>query len=177
MDIVGEVVELEPDVEVSQAVVLCHAVVVDAGVLLRDGHGASHDVEHPQELHTDTVGHGGPGDAQPRHRRRLPPCAEPGGDVHGLVVQGHLETVVVAVPFHGLLGANEQTVVGEADTEGLDPGEVASRDRVMVAAELGVDVQIGVGEDAEVLVLPAVEVEVVAVAAGEARVAAGDAGV
>jgi len=68
-------------------------------------------------------------------------------------------------------------VVREADAERLDPGEVAAHGRVALADEVGVDVEAGVGDDAEVLVLLAVEVEVVAVGAGEARVAAGDAGV
>jgi hypothetical protein len=46
----------------------------------------------------------------------------------------------------------------------------------VVADEVGVDVEARVGDDAEVLVLASVEVEGVAVAAGEARVAAGGAG-
>jgi len=46
----------------------------------------------------------------------------------------------------------------------------------VVADEVGVDVDAGVGEDAEAPVLVAVEVEGVAVAAGEARVAARGAG-
>jgi len=68
-------------------------------------------------------------------------------------------------------------VVSEADAELLDPGEVAPHARVALADEVGVDVQVGVGEDAEVLVPLAVEVEVVAVAAGEAGVASRHAGV
>ena len=66
-------------------------------------------------------------------------------------------------------------VVAEGDAQRLHPGEVAVEGRVVVADEVGVDVEVGVGDDAEVLVLLAVEVEGVSVAAGEARVAAGGA--
>jgi hypothetical protein len=80
-----------------------------------------------------------------------------------------VEDVVVVVLLGGF--------GGEEHAEGLDPGEVALQLRVVVADEVGVDVEVPVGDDAEVLVSLAVEVEVVAVAAGEARVAARHAGV
>ncbi|KAG2552731.1 hypothetical protein PVAP13_9KG480300 [Panicum virgatum] len=111
------------------------------GVLLRDGHHAGHDVQHPGELHPHAVGRGGPRHRQPRHGGRLPARAGLGGDADGLVVQGQLQAVHVAAPPGRLGGA-----------------------------------QVGVGEDAEVLVPLAVEVEVVAVAAGEAGVASRHAG-
>jgi len=60
-------------------------------------------------------------------------------------------------------------VVREADAQRLDPREVAVRGRVVVADEVRVDVEAGVGDDAEVLVLLAVEVEGVAVGAREPR--------
>jgi hypothetical protein len=51
-------------------------------------------------------------------------------------------------------------VVGkEADAQRLDPGEVAARGGVVVADEVCVDVEASVGEDAEVPVPAAVEVE------------------
>ncbi|KAG2634430.1 hypothetical protein PVAP13_2NG257506 [Panicum virgatum] len=112
------------------------------GVLLRDGHHAGHDVQHPGELHP----HG------------QPARAGLGGDADGLVVQGQLQAVHVAAPPGRLGGAQVETVVGEADAELLDPGEVAPHARVALADEVGVDVQAGVGEDAEVLVPLAVEV-------------------
>jgi hypothetical protein len=68
-------------------------------------------------------------------------------------------------------------VVSKADAERLDPGEVTSNADVVAADEVGVNVEIGIRDDAKVLVLPTVEVEVVSVAAGEARVAAGDTGI
>uniref|UniRef100_J3L884 Uncharacterized protein n=1 Tax=Oryza brachyantha TaxID=4533 RepID=J3L884_ORYBR len=157
MDVVGEVVELEAEVEVREAVLLGDAVVVDARVLLRDGHHVGHDVEHAGELHPHAVGRGGPGDGQAGRSGGLPARAELGGDVDGRAVEGELEAVDVA--------------------EGLDPGEVAAHGGVALADEVRVDVEVGVGDDAEVLVLLSVEVEVVAVAAGEARVAARHAGV
>jgi len=147
------------------------------GVLLRDGHHAGHDVQHPGELHPHAVGRGGPRHRQPRHGGRLPARAGLGGDADGLVVQGQLQAVHVAAPPGRLGGAQVEAVVGEADAERLDPGEVAPHARVALADEVGVDVQVGVGEDAEVLVPLAVEVEVVAVAAGEAGVASRHAGV
>uniref|UniRef100_A0A453GJ40 Uncharacterized protein n=1 Tax=Aegilops tauschii subsp. strangulata TaxID=200361 RepID=A0A453GJ40_AEGTS len=174
--VVGEVVELEPDVEVREAVARPRdAIVVDARVLLGDRHHVGHDVEHAPQVHPHSVGGRGPRDGQPWHRGRLPPCADLDRDLDGRVVEGHLEVVDVAVPAGGILGSHEETVVGEADAEGLDPGEVAAHGGVALADEVGVDVEVGVGDDAEVLVLLAVEVEVVAVAAGEARVTAGHA--
>ena len=47
----------------------------------------------------------------------------------------------------------------EADAQRLDPGEVLARGRVVVADEVRVDVEASVGENAEVLVPAAVEVE------------------
>ncbi|KAG2634429.1 hypothetical protein PVAP13_2NG257506 [Panicum virgatum] len=72
------------------------------GVLLRDGHHAGHDVQHPGELHP----HG------------QPARAGLGGDADGLVVQGQLQAVHVAAPPGRLGGA--QAGVGE-DAEVLVP--------------------------------------------------------
>jgi hypothetical protein len=74
-------------------------------------------------------------------------------------------------------GADVEAVVREADAQRLDPREVAVGGPVVVADEVRVDVEAGVGDDAEVLVLFAVEVEGVAVGAREPRVAARHAGV
>jgi hypothetical protein len=176
--VVGEVVELEAEVKVREAVVLRDTIVVDAGVLLADGHDSGHDVEDTLELHPDAVGGGGPSDGEAWHGGGLPHGAGFSPDFDGRAVEGQLETVDVIVPLGGLLGAHvEAVVVGEADAEGLDPDEAAAHGGVALADEMGVDVEVGVGDDAEVLVLLAVEVEVVVVAAGEAWVAAGDTGV
>ncbi|KAB8085381.1 hypothetical protein EE612_008203, partial [Oryza sativa] len=177
MDVVGEVVELEAEVKVREAVLLGDAIVVDARVMLGDGHHVGHDVEHAGELQPHGVGGGGPGDGEAGHGGGLPARAELSWNVDGRAVEGELEAVDVAVPLGGLEGAHVEAVVGEADAEGLDPGEVAAHGGVALADEVGVDVQVGVGDDAEVVVLLAVEVEVVAVAAGEPRVTARNAGI
>jgi hypothetical protein len=176
--VVGEAEEPEAQVEVREAVVLRHAVSVDARVLVADGHHVGHDVERAPELHPDAVGGGGPGDGEPGHGRGLPRGAGLGRDADGRAVEGQLDAVHVVAPPGRPLGAQVQAVVaGEADAQRLDPREVAAHGRVALADEVRVDVEAGVGEDAEVLVLLPVEVEVVAVAAREARVAAGHAGV
>ncbi|BAH92898.1 Os05g0107201 [Oryza sativa Japonica Group] len=82
---------------------------------------------------------------------------------------------LAAPPMTGMLEGEAVVAGAEEDAERLDPGEVAGHGGVALADEVGVDVEGGVGEEAEVAVLLAVEVEVVAVAAGEAGVAAGDA--
>jgi hypothetical protein len=66
-------------------------------------------------------------------------------------------------------------VISKTDAEGLDPCEVTFRAGVVAADEVGIDMEVGVREDTKVLILPAMEVEVVAIAAGEAGVTAGDA--
>ncbi|GJN14057.1 hypothetical protein PR202_gb00833 [Eleusine coracana subsp. coracana] len=172
--VVAEVIELETEVKVGEAVVLSDTVVVDAGVLLADGHHIGHDVKDALELHPDSVGGRSPGDGQPRHSGGLPDGTSLSPDVDGCAVEGQLEAVDVVVPLGGLLGTHVEAVVGEADAEGLDPGEVAAHGRVALADEVGVDVEVGVGDDAEVLVLLSVKIEVVAVTTGEAWITAGD---
>ncbi|GJM88256.1 hypothetical protein PR202_ga04296 [Eleusine coracana subsp. coracana] len=175
--VIGEVIELETEVKVREAVVLSDTVVVDAGVLLADGHHVGHDVKDALELHPDSVGGGSPGDSQPWHSGGLPHRTGLSSDIDGRAVEGQLEAVDIVVPLGGLLGAHVEAVVGEADAEGLDPGEITAHSWVALADEVGVDVKVGVRDDAEVLVLLSVEVEVVAVTTGEAWVTAGDAGV
>jgi hypothetical protein len=177
VNVVGEPEEPEAEVEVREAVVLRHAVSVDARVLRADGHHAGHDVEHAAELQPHAVGGGGPGDGEPGRGGWLPRGAGLGRDADGLAVEGQLEAVGVVAPPGRLPGAHVEAVAAEADAERLDPREVAAHGRVALADEVRVDVEAGVGEDAEVVALLAVEVEVVAVAAREARVAARHAGV
>jgi len=66
VDVVGEVVELEAEVEVREAVVvvLGDAVVVDPGVLGGDGHDVGDDAEDAPELDDDGVDARGAGDGQ-----------------------------------------------------------------------------------------------------------------
>jgi hypothetical protein len=181
VDVIGERVELEPEVEVDEAVVVGDAVVVCARLFLGDGHGVGHDAERAPELHHDGVRLGRPRDGQRRRGGRGPARAVDARQDDALVVEGDVEVVGGGVPLGGRGGAEVEGVVvlrsgEEEDAEGLDPGEVALQLRVVVADEVGVDVEVPVGDDAEVLVSLAVEVEVVAVAAGEARVAARRAG-
>ena len=78
--------------------------------------------------------------------------------------------VLFLVPLDGLASADEEAVIAEAHADGLYPREGALVDRVVVADEARVDVEVGVGDDAEVLVLLAVEVEGVTVGPCEPRV-------
>ena len=58
--------------------------------------------------------------------------------------------------------------------QGLDPCEVSAHGGVAFADEVGVDMEVGIRDNTKVLVLLAMEVEVVAIGAGEAGVTAGD---
>jgi hypothetical protein len=78
--------------------------------------------------------------------------------------------VIILVPLDGLASADVEAVVAEGDAECLYPREGTVVGGVVVADEVGVDVEIGVRDEAEVLVPPTVEVEGDAVAACEARV-------
>jgi hypothetical protein len=95
------------------------------------------------------------GRARPRRRRR---CREVVGGVvpHGGPARADVETVA-ARELHG---------------DGLHPGRVPRQARDVAADEVAVDVEVRVGEQAEVAVPAPVEVERAAVAADEARVLA-----
>jgi hypothetical protein len=79
--------------------------------------------------------------------------------------------VLVLVPPDGLASTDVESVVAEGDAEGLYPREGTVVGGVMVTDQVGVDMEIRVRDEAEVLVPPAVEVEGDAITAGEARVA------
>uniref|UniRef100_J3L887 Uncharacterized protein n=1 Tax=Oryza brachyantha TaxID=4533 RepID=J3L887_ORYBR len=172
VDGVGEGVELVAEVKVHEAVLAGLAVVVDPGVLVGDGHGVGGDGEDAGELDGDGVDGVGAGDGEGRQGPGHPLGAPGGVDVDGLAVEGDLDVVLLVVPLGGLARADVEAVVAEADAQRLDPCEVPLHGRVAVADEVRVDVQVGVGDDAEVLLLLAVEVERVAVGAGEPWVAA-----
>lgn len=93
-----------------------------------------------------------------------------------MAVEGEGEAVDGVVPGGGLGSAEEEVVAVEEDAEGLDPGEVAGEVGVAFADEVGVDVEVLVGDQAEVGVLLAVEVERYPVATHEAGVLAHCAG-
>jgi hypothetical protein len=183
VDVRGEVMELEGQVEVHEAVVARLAVAVDPVVPVGDGHGVGGDGEDAVQLHHDGVDGVHARDGEPREGLGRPARVLDGVDVDGLGVQGELDVVVLLVPLRGPAGADVEAVAvagaawcDEGDPQRLHPREVAVEGRVVVADEVGVDVEARVGDEAEVLVLVSMEVEGVAVAAGEARVAAGGAG-
>ncbi|GJM87997.1 hypothetical protein PR202_ga04008 [Eleusine coracana subsp. coracana] len=170
----GERVELECEVEVREAVVGGHAVVVHPRLLLGDGHGVGPDLELAVEDDEHAVGRLGAGDGEGWHGGGGPRGVDAFREVDGLAVDGELHPVHVVVPRGGLPGAEVELVLAvEEHGDGLDPRKVAGG---LVAAaladEVGVDVEVAVGDDAEVGVPAAVEEEGVAVAADEARVAA-----
>uniref|UniRef100_A0A453GV67 Uncharacterized protein n=1 Tax=Aegilops tauschii subsp. strangulata TaxID=200361 RepID=A0A453GV67_AEGTS len=173
VNIVGEVEKLEPDVQMCECVVVRHTIVVDAGVLLCNGHHLSHDVEHTLKLDPHAIGDGGPHDCEARNVGGLPFCANISINVDRFPVEGQLEAVDIVVPLGGLLGTHVEAVVSEADAQSLDPCEVTAHGGVALADEVSVDVEVSIGEDTEVLVLLAMEVEVVAVGPREAGVTAG----
>jgi hypothetical protein len=109
---------------------------LDVGVLLGDGHNISNNVEHALETHPDAIGGGGPRDGETRHGDGLPRDAGLGRHVDGHAVDGELEAVDIAVPLDSPLGTHvEAVVVGEADAERLDPGEVAAHGQVALTNE------------------------------------------
>ncbi|BAS95232.1 Os05g0552550 [Oryza sativa Japonica Group] len=171
MDVVGEGVELERQVEVGEAVIVGDPVPVDPRVLLGDGHHVRGDLEHAVELDEDAVGRLGP-----RHGQagtRLPPGVRDALQLHGLAVEDDGEAVGVVVPHGRPARADVEAVAaGELHGDRLHPGRVPLEARDVVADEVAVDVQVRVGEQAEVAVTAAVEVERVAVAADEPRVLA-----
>jgi hypothetical protein len=141
VDVVDEVVELEPEVEVREAVVVGDAVAVDPQVLSDDGHDVGHDEEDAPELDDDGVGVRGLGDGERGCDGRGPVGAgcDREGDV--LVIEGEGEVVGGGVLAGGPGGADIEVVVHEADAERLDPGEVAAHGWVALADEVGVDVE------------------------------------
>ncbi|BAF27609.1 Os11g0151200 [Oryza sativa Japonica Group] len=174
--VAGERVELERQVEVGEAVVAGDAVPVHPRVLGGDGHGVGPQLEPPVERHEHAVRRLGARHGQRRHGGGGPGGAGVLREEHRLAVDDDLEAVDVVVPGGGLPGADVEAVgaaVVEEDGNGLDPGEVARHAvGAALADEVRVDVEVAVGDDAEVGVPPAMEVEGVAVAADEPRVAA-----
>ena len=74
-------------------------------------------------------------------------------------------------PGAGLPGADVEAVAVEEHGDGLDPSEVSGHAAVAALAnEVRIDVEVAVGDDTEVGVRAAVEVERIAVAADEAWV-------
>ncbi|GJN13777.1 hypothetical protein PR202_gb00519 [Eleusine coracana subsp. coracana] len=170
--VAGERVELECEVEVRKAVVGGHAVVVNPRLLLGDGHGVGPDLELAVDRDEHAVGRLGAGDGEGWHGGGGPRGVDAFREVDGLAVDGELHAVHVIVPRGGLPGAEVELVLAvEEHGDSLDPREVTGL-AAALADEVGVDVEVAVGDDAEVGVPAAVEEEGVAVAADEAWVTA-----
>lgn len=172
----AEGVELEAQLQVGDAVVLGHPVAVHPGFLFRDRHRVEGDLELAFHLDRDRVRGARSDDGHRPGGRWLPFGAFLSRDLHSLAVECDHEAVDRVVPCGSVLSSDVEAVVVQEEGDGLDPGEVPGHGRVSLSDEVGVDVEAGVGEQAEVLVLPAVEVEGDAVAADEARVTAHRAG-
>ncbi|KAL5974623.1 hypothetical protein ACLOJK_031293 [Asimina triloba] len=130
-------VELEAKVQVSKAIVMGDSISTD-----------------PETLE------GG-------EESRAPPGAFASLEEDGFAVERASKTVEGVVPCCYLLGAQEETVAVEEDAEGLDLSEVSADGGVPLANEVGIDVEAGVGEETEITVSLAVEVDDDAVAADE----------
>ena len=89
-----------------------------------------------------------------------------------LAVVGELELVDVGGPSCDLASGDGEFVGVGDEGERLHPGEITEAIERAEADEVGVDVEIGVGDEAEVLVLATVEVEHDAVSADDLWVTA-----
>lgn len=69
-----------------------------------------------------------------------------------------------------LLGSKEEFVVVEEDSNGLNPSEVAFHAFASLSDEVAVHMEVGISDQAEVLVLLAMEVEGDAIATHEAGI-------
>jgi hypothetical protein len=76
-----------------------------------------------------------------------------------LAIVGELELVDSIVPLAHALGSDGEGMRSEDEAEGLHPREVADAAFGALADEVRVDVEVGVGDEAEVLVGASVEVE------------------
>ncbi|OAY63140.1 hypothetical protein ACMD2_15857 [Ananas comosus] len=73
---------------------------------------------------------------------------------------------IVVVPCRCLLCADVEAVIVEADSNGFHPREVSGHVGVAPADKVGVDVEVGIGQQAKVRVLATMEVEGVAISTG-----------
>lgn len=92
------------------------------------------------------------------------------GEVFAVV--GELQVVDIVVPWRRRSRLEREGFRVEENAEGLDPGVVPGPSLRPETDKAGVDLEVEVGDQAEVLVLLAVEVEDDAVAADEPRVQA-----
>ena len=117
----------------------------------------------------DSIGSGSTGDGHGMERI----WGSPGlGEVDGVAVVGDLEVVGIRDPSCSLADGDGEGVGAGDEGERLHPSEVSRAILRAQANEVGVYVEVGVGDEAKVLVLAAVEVEYDAVAADDLGVAA-----
>lgn len=165
----ADVEEVEGNLEVGEAVVGANVVAVDARVLGGDGDGGDGDGEEVGDVEADGIGGGGAGDDGGTIGvicRRRPPC---GGGVSGgggegwevdeAAIEVDNEVLDGGAPSGGAAGANVEAARTPRERQGLDPGEVTGTARGSLADEVGVDVEVVVGNYAEILIFPAMEVE------------------
>jgi hypothetical protein len=172
MDNISEGIKLEAKVKVHEAVLRSPPIAMDLRVLVSNWHCTSRDFEHASENHHNTVHI-----VCPLYRKTGQYLRHPSGLVGGvyvdwLAVKDYLDVVLFLVPLDGLASAEVEAVVTEAETKGLYPREGAFIGGVVVADEVGVDVEVSIGDDTEVLVPLAMEVECNAITTREARIAA-----
>lgn len=156
----------------SEAIVFSNSVVVDSRLVRSDGHNLSRNLEQALNFDDNTVGVAVPSNGGCGRSRGLPGGTFDGGEADRLAVKGKGKAVDVVVPGSGFLGAEKEFVITEEDGDGLDPSEVPPHVLVSSSDEVGIDVKVGVGYEAEIAVLLAMEVESDAVAADESRVLA-----
>nr|GMC49230.1 hypothetical protein TorRG33x02_199050 [Ipomoea batatas] len=164
--------KLEAQIQMSETVFFSDPIIVDPRLLLRDGHHSSFDPEVPLHCNHHGVCVGGSRDGHARSCGGFPLGALAVGEEERVAVEGQVEAVVCVVPGGCVLGADEELVVVEEDPQGLHPCEVPLHAGVPSSDEVGVDVEIGIGDEAEVAVLLAVEVEGDPIAADESWVLA-----
>lgn len=164
--------ELELHVQVGEAVVGGNVVLVDPVVLFRHGDDRRPDLERPGEDHDHAVDGGGALHEEVACGRRGPGGEVADAEVEGLAVEGEGEVVGAAVPGGSGGGGDGDGVLAEEDAKGLDPRVVVSAAGGAEADEAGIDLEAGVGDEREVLVRLAAEVEHDAIAADEPRVLA-----
>ena len=150
-----QVVEPELHVQVREAVVVADAVAVRQALRAADG---DHVQRHSHLLPDGEVhGVGGADAVEGEHAVGRRPRRAVQGE--GAAVVGEAQLVRGGFPLGDAVGGDGEGVGAEDEAERLHPREVASAAWRALADEVGVDVEVGVGDEAEVLVHAPVEVE------------------
>ena len=163
--------ESELHLEVGKAVIRRHPVVMDSVIFfchrnhiyrnLNDvWNGDYHTVSGRNPLHFDAL------------VLRVLYGERAYGDYYVFPIVSKLKMVDFVVPCYCLGGLDGEDVGVEEDAQGLNPCEVTRSAGGAVAGEPGVDLEVAVGDKAEMLVALSVEVEYNAVSADETRIVA-----